>query len=147
MTIIEQFFENKILCVALISWFIAQGIQLIFTLIVEHKLEWWRFWQSGGMPSAHSALVTALAVGIGETQGYNTGLFTIAIVFALIVMYDAANVRLETGKQGALLNKMIEILQYENIKLEKPLKEFLGHTRFQVMAGAVLGMITVFIIG
>lgn len=145
MEIVNQLLANKILGVALISWFIAQSTQIILTLIIEHRFAWWKIFQSKGMPSSNSALVSALAVGVGQAEGYNSLLFTIATVFAFIVMYDAANVRLEAGKQAALLNKMIEILHDDNIMLDKPLKEFMGNTRAQVVVGAMLGVVTVFV--
>lgn len=146
MNIVNQLLANRILGTALLSWFIAQSIQIILALIIEHKFAWWKIFQSKGMPSSNSALVTALAIGVGQVEGYNSLLFTIATVFAFVVMYDAANVRLEAGKQAALLNKMIEILQDENITLEKPLKEFMGNTRAQVVVGAMLGLIMAFIL-
>jgi hypothetical protein len=90
------------------------------------------------MPSSHSALVSALATGIGRTQGWDTPQFAIATVFAFIVMYDAAGIRRAAGKQAKVLNQiMVEVFEEEH----DPLKELLGHTPVQVVAGSVLGIL------
>jgi acid phosphatase family membrane protein YuiD len=94
--------------------------------------------ETGGMPSSHSALVSALATGIGRTQGWDTPQFAIATVFAFIVMYDAAGIRRAAGKQAKVLNQiMVEVFEEE----QDPLKELLGHTPAQVVAGSVLGVL------
>lgn len=141
MEVFNQLLQNKILLVALLSWFIAQLIKLILTLVNEHKLDFHKLMSSGGMPSSHSSFATAMAVGIGQVHGYDNALFAIAIVFSFVVMYDAANVRLEAGKQAALLNKIIDKMQDPNVTLDERLKELLGHTPLQVAAGALLGIV------
>ena len=133
-------FSNSLLMVALLSWFIAQVLKVILTLINDHKLDFQKLISSGGMPSSHSAISTSLAIGVGQLYGYDSALFAIAAVLSFIVMYDAANVRLEAGKQAALLNRIIDVLQDPNVTLEVRLKELLGHTPLQVAAGAVLGI-------
>ncbi len=92
------------------------------------------------MPSAHSALVTALATGVGQTSGWDSGLFAIALIFAIIVMYDAAGVRQAAGKQARILNQIMDEFSQGDTKFtEDRLKELLGHTPVQVIAGAALG--------
>lgn len=145
MQVVEQIFENKILCVALSSWFIAQLIKLILTLINERKLDFNKLMSSGGMPSSHSSFATAMAIGVGQVQGYDSPMFAIAIVFSFVVMYDATNVRLEAGKQAALLNKIIDKMQDPSVTLDERLKELLGHTPLQVLAGALLGIVIAFL--
>lgn len=141
MNTFEQIASNKVLMVSILSWFIAQLIKLILTLINERKLDFNKLMSSGGMPSSHSSFTVALAVGIGQVHGYDSALFAIATVFSLVVMYDAANVRLEAGKQAALLNKMVDMMQDTHLKLEERLKELLGHTPLQVLMGAILGIV------
>lgn len=140
MTYVKQLLNNDMLGVAILSWIVAQVLKVIVTLVYEKKLELSRILSSGGMPSSHTAFVVALTVAIGQTQGYDTPMFAIVAVLSFIVMYDAANVRLEAGKQAAILNKLIETLEDPNINTEKKLKELLGHTPLQVLAGAMLGI-------
>lgn len=145
MNTIEQLLSNHILMIALLSWFLAQLFKVVLTFINERKLDFQKFIASGGMPSSHSSFTTALAVGIGQVHGYNSSLFAIATVFSFVVMYDAANVRLEAGKQAALLNRIIDVMQDPNVTLDARLKELLGHTPLQVAAGALLGIVTALI--
>ena len=94
------------------------------------------------MPSAHSALVTALAVGVGQTMGWGSPIFAATAVFAIIVMYDAAGVRQAAGKQARLLNQIIdELFQGHADFSEDRLKELLGHTPVQVIVGSILGVV------
>jgi acid phosphatase family membrane protein YuiD len=131
---------NPVLAVALLAGLIAQGLKLLLTLIETGKLNIRVLTASGGMPSSHSALVTALATGVGRTTHWNSNEFAIATVFAFIVMYDAAGVRQAAGKQARVLNIIIEELFSEKPQLsEERLKELLGHTPVQVFAGAALG--------
>lgn len=141
MNALEQLFNNKMLWVALLSWFIAQLLKVIFTLWQERRLDFSKFWASGGMPSSHSSFVMALTISIGQIYGYDSAYFAISMVFSFIVMYDAANVRLEAGKQAALINQIIEVLENPDLNPEERLKEILGHTPLQVLAGGILGFI------
>lgn len=145
MQYIRQLSNNNILWVAILSWFVAQALKVLVTVIYEHKLDLRKFFASGGMPSSHSSFVVALAMGIGQVYGYDHVLFAIAAVFSFIVMYDAANVRLEAGKQAAIINQIIEVLEDPNLNPEERLKEILGHTPLQVLAGAILGIIVAMI--
>ena len=128
MNTFQEIVSNNILMVAILSWFFAQLFKVILTLINDRKLDFHKFISSGGMPSSHSSFTTALAVGVGQMYGYDSPLFAIAAVFCFVVMYDAANVRLEAGKQAALLNRIIDVMQDPNVTLETRLKELLGHT-------------------
>ena len=98
---------------------------------------------SGGMPSSHSATVCALAASAAMTYGAASGEFAIAAIFAFIVMYDACNVRLETGKQAVAINELQELLRKmgEDLTAEERLKELVGHTLPQVLVGALLGIL------
>jgi uncharacterized protein len=138
---ISQILENRILLVAVAACLIAQVLKLIIDLIQNGKFSVKVLTTTGGMPSAHSALVTALAAGVGESLGWKSAEFAIATIFAIVVMYDAAGVRQAAGKQARILNQMIDELFSEDHKFnEEKLKELLGHTPVQVIAGSILGI-------
>lgn len=138
---IGDILDNRALLVALIACLFAQALKLIIELVKNRKLNVQVLTTTGGMPSAHSALVTALATGVGQTAGWATAEFAIATVFAIIVMYDAAGVRQAAGKQARILNQMIdELFSEDHAFSEDRLKELLGHTPFQVIVGSILGV-------
>jgi uncharacterized protein len=133
--------HNQVLLVALVACFIAQGLKLLFDISKNGKLNLRVLVESGGMPSSHSALVAALATSVGQTLGWSSPEFAIAVVFAFIVMYDAAGVRQAAGKQARVLNQIIdEFFQGEHQFTEDRLKELLGHTPVQVIVGSILGI-------
>lgn len=134
-------FSNHVLLVAIIACLIAQVLKLIISLIQKQRLDVRHLFSTGGMPSAHSALVSALATGVGQTQGWSSAEFAIAAIFAVIVMYDAAGVRQAAGKQARILNQILDEMFQEGKELnEERLKELLGHTPFQVLMGLALGI-------
>jgi uncharacterized protein len=138
---IKSVFDNHVLIVALASCLISQGLKLIIDVIKNGKVSLRVLTTTGGMPSAHSAFVTALATAVGQVKGWDSVEFAIATIFAIIVMYDAAGVRQAAGKQARILNQMIDELFSEDHNFnEQRLKELLGHTPVQVIAGAVLGI-------
>lgn len=139
--VIHALLNNFTFMAVTISWFIAQSLKIILYRISDGKWNIWHFFEAGGMPSAHSASVTALTLGIALTQGFNSPLFSISAVFALIVMYDATGVRRAAGKQAEMLNKIVDDI-YSNgkIRIEK-LKEILGHDPIEVCAGACLAIV------
>lgn len=141
MNALAELFNNKILWVAVLSWFIAQFLKIIVTLLQEHRLDITKLWASGGMPSSHSSFVMALSGSVGQLYGFDSVYFAISMVFSFIVMYDAANVRLEAGRQAAMINQIIEVLENKELNPEQRLKEILGHTPIQVLAGSILGII------
>lgn len=132
---------NLILVLSAAAWAIAQVLKVFVVLFQKHRLDFHYILSSGGMPSSHSAFVCACASSTGELCGWSSPLFAIAAALAIVVMYDAANVRKAAGEQAKILNYMME--HWMEMKPElfgKELKEFLGHTPFQVFAGAVLGI-------
>jgi len=133
---------NRVLLVALTASLIAQILKLGIGFAKDHKIDLRVLVATGGMPSSHSALVTALATGVGQSTGWSSVEFAIALIFAFIVMYDAAGVRQAAGKQARILNQIIdEFFQKEGNEFnEDRLKELLGHTPVQVLAGSVLGI-------
>lgn len=133
--------QNSIFGVAFWSWFIAQALKVIFTLVFERKLNFYRMVGSGGMPSSHSSTVMGLSTAVGLQLGWNSPEYAIAITFAVVVMYDASGVRRAVGKQAIILNSMLDdIYQHKPIEHER-LKELVGHTPFEVFVGAILGIV------
>ena len=105
------------------------------------KFNFKRILGAGGMPSSHSAVVTSLATLIGKSEGFNSPMFALSLIFACIVMYDAAGVRRAAGKQAQLLNKIINTPGLSGIQVQEKLVEVLGHTPTQVFVGALIGII------
>lgn len=133
--------HNTILWVSLFACILAQILKLAIEIIRHGKANFRTLVETGGMPSAHSAFVGALATGVGQATGWDSPEFAIAVIFAVIVMYDAAGVRQAAGKQARILNQIVDDLFRKNPEFnEDRLKELLGHTRFQVIAGCALGV-------
>ncbi|MGG6293584.1 divergent PAP2 family protein [Leptolyngbya sp. AN02str] len=137
---IANVFNNQILMVAIAACLIAQVLKLVFEFAKNGKVSFRTLVETGGMPSAHSALVTALATGVGQRMGWESPEFAIASIFAVIVMYDAAGVRQAAGKQARVLNQIVDELFHDAELHEERLKELLGHTPVQVIAGCILGV-------
>jgi len=122
------------------AWVLAQLVKIIAGVIREKKFNFRWLIMSGGMPSSHSAAVASLSTVVGLYYGFNTIFFWMAYVFSLIIMFDAAGVRRAVGRQASILNKMMdEIAEGDEVR-EKRLKELLGHTPIEVIAGACLGI-------
>lgn len=140
-TFLREITYNHIIWSSLIAWFIAQFLKGVFFFVKEKRVNFRRFVGAGGMPSSHSALVASLATAVGIQEGWDSTGAALAIIFALIVMYDAAGVRLAASKQAITLNKMIDELFEEGEFHQEHLKELLGHTPVEVFAGAALGIV------
>lgn len=140
--VLNQFINNTVLITAIISWFTAQIMKVILVFIINKKLDFGRIVGSGGMPSSHSSFVVSLAVAVGLTSGFDSTLFAICTCVALVVMYDAAGVRRSAGQQARILNQLVDNWGRGNFEdTDKRLKELLGHTPMEVLAGAFLGII------
>ena len=136
MSEFSSFFDNSVLFWSLLSCLIAQFFKIIFNFFSTGKIRFGIMFETGGMPSSHSALITGAASGIGFKLGFDSPLFALAIAISLIVMYDASGVRKSAGIQAAELNKLSKIL---DPKSEVDLKETLGHTKLEVFVGGLLG--------
>jgi acid phosphatase family membrane protein YuiD len=134
---------NWVLIIPLCAWILAQFIKMMIGLSQGKGLDLSYFVSSGGMPSAHSAMVCALATAIAMTSGLGSPLFAISVIFALIVMYDAAGVRQSVGHQSVVLNRIILELKRKEplVKVEADLRELMGHTPFEVIVGAAAGIL------
>ncbi|MGH7777798.1 MAG: divergent PAP2 family protein [Candidatus Dormibacterales bacterium] len=125
-----------------VAWFIAQVFKVAFESMRERRLDLRILASMGGMPSSHSAMVMALTAAVARIDGVGSATFSIALMFSLVVMYDAAGVRRAVGRQAAILNRIVDdvLTQRQGIREER-LRELLGHTPVQVLAGAALGIL------
>lgn len=144
----EKLLDNRILICALAAWAAAQLAKTVIYAILNRELNWNRLFGDGGMPSGHSATVSALATGAALCYGLASFEFAVCFVLAIIVMHDAMGVRQETGKQAKLLTEITDILEgLTNRELaEENLKIFVGHTPLQVVVGSLLGILMAFLI-
>jgi len=148
MSEFSAFMDNSVLFWSLLSCLFAQFFKIIFNFFSTGKIRFGIMFETGGMPSSHSALITGAASGIGFQLGFDSPIFALAIAISLIVMYDASGVRKSAGIQAAELNKLSKIL---DPKSEVDLKETLGHTKLEVFVGSLLGplitLLGIFFIG
>jgi len=133
--------HNRTLWVTIAAWAIVQLWKFVSALLFERKFDLTLLWAPGGMPSSHSALVSALAVSVGMNVGFDSAPFAIAVALATVVMYDAAGVRQAAGKQAQKINRIVEELLAGHPLNEERLRELLGHTPFQVVMGALCGIL------
>jgi hypothetical protein len=138
---VGELMANRVFLVAVGAWLLAQTLKVIIHLWRDRRVNLRLLTASGGMPSSHSALVTALATGVGITEGLRSPIFAVAAIFAGIVMYDAAGVRQAVSIQARILNRMLdELVEHQHFN-EKRLRELIGHTPVEVFVGAILGLV------
>ncbi len=141
MNLINAPTGNLILSLSVFAWALAQILKVVVILLDKGRLDIRFILSGGGMPSSHSAFVCTCATSTGRLYGWSSPLFSIAAVLAIVVMYDASNVRRAAGEQAKILNYMIKNWsEMPPAILGKELKELLGHTPFQVLMGALLGI-------
>lgn len=136
----EEIRSNFPLWTAIISFFAAQAIKIVITLVKTKKFNPYLVFSSGGMPSSHSSFVTALTTTVGFKEGFDSSLFALGAVISMVVMYDAAGVRRAAGRQAAVINKIMENIENQGLVFDKKLKELLGHSPIEVFGGAILGI-------
>ena len=136
MSEFSAFFDNSLLLWSLLSCLIAQFFKIIFSFFSTGEIKFGIMFETGGMPSSHSALITGATSGVGYELGFDSPIFAIAFAISLIVMYDASGVRKSAGIQATEINKLSKKL---NPKSEVKLKETLGHSKFEVLIGSILG--------
>ncbi len=125
----------------LVAWTIAQAAKVIYTSVRQRRLNLRVLAETGGMPSSHSAIVMGLTTGIGRINGFSSVTFAIALIFSVVVMYDAQGVRRAAGRQAAVLNRLVEDMVAQRGIQEDRLRELLGHTPVEVLVGAALGIV------
>ena len=143
---ILQLLNNQILVNSLLAWAAAQIIKTILYAAVHRQIDIRRLFGDGGMPSGHSATVTAMATTAALEYGLDSPIFAITAIFGIVVMHDAMGVRREAGKHAEVLNNLIASLN-QDVPPEEVLKEFLGHTPLQVCFGALLGFGVALLLG
>lgn len=148
MQALQELLSNRVLLGGLGGWAAAQVLKTIIYALMHGRIDWSRIFGDGGMPSGHSATVSSLATAAAIVYGPGSFQFAIAFIFAIVVCKDAMGVRLETGKQAAIINDIVEsfnALMSEKLADAK-LKEFVGHTPLQVIAGILLGVVNALIL-
>ena len=137
----NEIFKNEILWSSVFSCILAQALKIAFHFFENKELDFTRIFGSGGMPSSHSSFVCCLAIGVGMELGFGSAFFAMATVFSLIIMYDASGVRKAVGEQAKILNRIRKKLENREHNIDEDLKELIGHTRLEVLAGALLGIV------
>lgn len=141
LCMVAGLFVNSVFLSAFASFFLAQTTKIFTYRCTDGKWDVARVLTSGGMPSSHAAFVTGLTVGVGVQEGLDSAVFAVALVFSLIVMYDATGVRLHAGRQATALNIIISEMPPDHpIQDNGRLRDSLGHTKAQVTAGVLLGI-------
>jgi len=140
MSLREIVLFNPILLAALVAWTIAQVLKVLLEFFTLRRWNWALLFQAGGMPSSHSAMVSATALTIGLEKGFDQPVFALSAILAMIVIYDATGIRREAGRQAVLINSIIEEITKGKIPPQDKLKEVLGHTPGEAILGTLLGL-------
>ena len=136
-----QVFSNHVLISALIAWSLAQILKIPIHYLQTGKRDWSLLFRAGGMPSSHSALVSAIAHGIGLSQGFSSPLFALTVAFAMIVIYDATGIRRQAGRHATIINAMFnDFLQGHPEHGSEKLREVLGHSPAEAIVGLIMGV-------
>ena len=143
--IITQIIKNKIFMTTLSAWIIAQIIKVTIGVVKEKKFDFRWFVGTGGMPSSHAAGASCLTTAIGLEYGFNSVYFALAASFAIVVMFDAQGVRRASGRQARILNKIMEDIYWQKRIHDNQLRELIGHTPIEVIAGFLLGVTIAFL--
>jgi uncharacterized protein len=143
---LESILSNKALWIPAAAWCVAQVLKVIIESIKDRHLNFAYLITMGGMPSSHAALVCALATTVAVVYGVGSAVFAISAFFALVVMYDAAGVRQTVSTQSTMLNRIVGELFKGNPEFQQRVRELIGHTKFEVAAGAILGIVFAFLL-
>jgi len=136
----DGFFTNVFLWAPLFSGFLAQLMKFFWHFIRKKQPDFRQLFLTGGMPSAHSSAVMTLSTLVGIKEGFGSLIFGVTLFFSLVIMYDAAGLRRAAGMQATVINRMLRELQLEGRVSEGRLRELLGHTPLEVIAGGALGI-------
>jgi len=139
---LRELLDNGILLCSITAWVIAQIIKTIIDWRINHRLNLRRMISNGGMPSAHTAVVVAMAVMIAFREGVGSTAFAISFALTAIVINDAVGVRYHTGEQSKVINKILHRMLVEGKPLtDESLQELVGHTPTEAFFGAVIGLV------
>ena len=140
MTFFYEILQNYAFWIALAAWFTAQVLKILFEFLRSRKVRLGLLMSSGGMPSSHAAISAAVTTSIGLKEGFDSPLFALGAIVTMVVMYDASGVRRAAGKHAKVINDLLAHIENSGVNLDKKLKEMLGHTPIEVMAGGILGV-------
>ena len=140
MQVLVEILNNKVLVIPFLVLIITQVFKTIYFSIKNKKLDLFTLLTTGGLPSSHSSLVSSLATVVLKVNGVGSAEFAIAVILAIIVMYDASGIRKAAGEHAKILNEMMEEKEYYSSKEYKKLKELLGHTKLEVFIGLLTGI-------
>lgn len=145
MSLIIALLSNIPLVTGGAAFLISQASKILYYYFKEKKFDLMHFFEAAGMPSTHSAMSSSMTLMIGFTEGFSSPLFAVAVVFTIIVMYDAMGVRFAAGQQAVVLNKIIEDIYSEKVSEKEKMKELIGHTPQEVCVGGIFGILTAII--
>lgn len=140
-------FKFSVILIIFIAWLVAQSLKVLIGVFKEKRFNFKWFVGTGGMPSSHAALVSALAISVGLEMGFTSPPFAIALIFAVVVLFDAQGVRRASGEQAEALNKILDDVYWKRGIKEERLKELLGHTPVEVIAGICVGVVVALFFG
>ena len=133
--------QYRYLIVPFVTWFFVQTFKVLWELATTKKFNFKRIIGAGGMPSSHTAIVVSITTMVGKSQGVDSVIFAVSLIFSLVVMYDACGVRRQAGKQARILNDIINTPGLTTVQVREKLVEALGHTPLQVIVGAIVGFV------
>ncbi len=131
---------------ALASGAIAQLLKIVIELVTQRRFRPMRFFDNGGMPSSHTALVTTLTIGVAREAGVDSSLFSVTLIFSMYFVFEAAGLRQEVGNQARVLNELVEEMRTTHQLDRTRLKELVGHTWNEVLGGAVVGVLVAWLL-
>ena len=144
---VQTWAVNKVFLSWLVACLVAQGIKVVVGVVRESRFDFRWMIGTGGMPSTHAAGVTALSVAVGMQLGFNSTLFAVVVAFTVITLFDAQGVRRWSGRQAQILNRILEDIYFKRRIQEQRLKELMGHTPVEVLAGMGVGLATSLVLG
>ncbi|MFA5097432.1 MAG: divergent PAP2 family protein [Candidatus Margulisiibacteriota bacterium] len=140
MQIVAELLKNFPLVSSVSAMVLGQAFKIVYYYFIDRKIDIKHFFEAGGMPSAHSAMVSALVFSVGMRSGWSSPALAIAFAFACIVIYDAVGVRRATGKQSMLIKRILDDMNKTDRISGENLHEFMGHTPLEVTVGIVFGI-------
>ncbi len=138
--------QNKVFLASCLGWITSQTIKIVINVIKEKKFNFRWLAGTGGMPSAHAAFVMSLATAVGIQEGFGSSVFIIALIFAMIIAFDAQGVRRSAGQQAEILNKIMDDIYWRRKIQEDRLKELIGHSPFEVLIGCIVGIMVAILV-
>ena len=135
----EFYTQYRYLIVPFVTWFCVQTFKVLWELATTKKFNFKRIIGAGGMPSSHTSIVVSITTMVGRSQGIDSVIFAVSLIFSLVVMYDACGVRRQAGKQARILNDIVNTPGLTTVQVREKLVEALGHTPLQVIVGAIVG--------